>query len=80
MLTARKAKGKDEWYVGCTAGDHGYKTNLSLDFLTPGKKYQATIYADAKGTAWNKKLQVTNKTVLKDLVAGVGGGFAISIK
>ena len=27
-----------------------------------------------------KKLQVTNKTVLKDLVAGVGGGFAISIK
>lgn len=88
VLTARKAKGKDEWYVGCTAGDHGYKTNLSLDFLTPGKKYQATIYADAKGTAWNKKpesytikkLQVTNKTVLKDLVAGVGGGFAISIK
>ena len=88
VLTARKAKGKDEWYVGCTAGDHGYKTDLSLDFLKPGKIYQATIYSDAKGTAWNKnpesyvieKLSVTNKSVLKGLVAGVGGGFAISIK
>ena len=88
VLTARKAKGKDEWYVGCTAGDHRYKTDLSLDFLKPGKIYQATIYSDAKGTAWNKnpesyvieKLSVTNKSVLKGLVAGVGGGFAISIK
>ena len=88
VLTARKAKGKDEWYVGCTAGDHGYKTDFSLDFLKPGKIYQAIIYSDAKGTAWNKnpesyvieKLSVTNKSVLKGLVAGVGGGFAISIK
>lgn len=88
VLTARKAKGKDEWYVGCTAGDHGYKTDLSLGFLKPGKIYQAIIYSDAKGTAWNKnpesyvveKLSVTNKSVLKGLVAGVGGGFAISIK
>ena len=88
IVTARKAKGKDAWYIGCTAGDNGHKTSIALDFLTPGKTYTATIYADAKGTAWNKnpesyvikKMQVTNKTVLKNLVAGVGGGFAISIQ
>lgn len=88
VVTARKAKGKDAWYIGCTAGDNGHKTNISLDFLTPGKTYTATIYADAKGTAWNKnpesyvikKIKVNNKTVLKNLVAGVGGGFAISIQ
>lgn len=88
VVTARKAKGKDAWYVGCTAGDNGHKTNIALDFLTPGKTYTATIYADAKGTAWNKnpesyvikKIKVNNKTVLKNLVAGVGGGFAISIQ
>ena len=88
VVTARKAKGKDAWYIGCTAGDNGYKTNIALDFLTPGKTYTATIYADAKGTAWNKnpesyvikKMKVNNKTVLKNLVAGVGGGFAISIQ
>lgn len=88
VVTARKAKGKDAWYIGCTAGDNGHKTNIALDFLTPGKTYTATIYADAKGTAWNKnpesyvikKIKVNNKTVLKNLVAGVGGGFAISIQ
>lgn len=88
VVTARKAKGKDAWYIGCTAGDNGHKTNIALDFLTPGKTYTATIYADAKGTAWNKnpesyvikKIKVNNKTVLKNLVASVGGGFAISIQ
>lgn len=88
VVTARKAKGKDAWYIGCTAGDNGHKTNIALDFLTPGKTYTATVYADAKGTAWNKnpesyvikKIKVNNKTVLKNLVAGVGGGFAISIQ
>ena len=88
VLTARKAKGKDEWYVGCTAGDNGYKTNLPLDFLTPGRNYTATLYMDAPGTAWNKrpeayvikKMTVNRNTVLKHLVAGAGGGFAISIR
>ena len=88
VVTARKAKGKDAWYIGCTAGNNGHKMNIALDFLTPGKTYTATIYADAKGTAWNKnpesyvikKIKVNNKTVLKNLVAGVGGGFAISIQ
>ena len=88
VVTARKAKGKDAWYIGCTAGDNGHKTNIALYFLTPGQTYTATIYADAKGTAWNKnpesyvikKMKVNNKTVLKNLVAGVGGGFAISIQ
>lgn len=88
IVTARKTKGKDEWFVGCTAGENGHKTNLKLDFLTPGRVYTATIYADAKGTTWNNnpesyiitKKKVTSKTQLKNLVAGAGGGFAISIQ
>ena len=87
ITIARRAKGTDDWYLGCTAGYNGHKSDLKLDFLTPGKKYEATIYADAKGTAWNNKPQaytitkkkVTNKSKLK-LTAGVGGGYAISIK
>ncbi|EJX05822.1 alpha-glucosidase [gut metagenome] len=87
VTIARKAKGTDDWYVGCTAGYNGHKSDLKLDFLTPGKKYEAIIYADAKGTAWNHnpqaytivKQKVTSKSRLK-LVAGVGGGYAISIK
>ena len=52
-----------------------------------GKKYEATIYADAKDAHWETnpqaytitKKKVTNKTKLK-LKAAVGGGYAISIK
>ena len=84
ITIARRAKGTDDWYVGCTAG---HKSDLKLDFLTPGKKYEAIIYADAKGTSWDNnpqaytitKKKVTNKSKLK-LTAGVGGGYAISIK
>lgn len=87
ITIARRAKGADDWYVGCTAGYNGHKSDLKLDFLTPGKKYEAIIYADAKGTSWDNnpqaytitKKKVTNKSKLK-LTAGVGGGYAISIK
>lgn len=87
ITIARRAKGTDDWYVGCTAGYNGHKSDFKLDFLTPGKKYEAIIYADAKGTSWDNnpqaytitKKKVTNKSKLK-LTAGVGGGYAISIK
>ncbi len=87
ITIARRAKGTDDWYIGCTAGYNGHKSELVLDFLTPGKKYEATIYADAKDAHWEPNPQaytithkkVTNKSKLK-LTAAVGGGYAISIK
>ena len=87
ITIARRAKGTDDWYVGCTAGYNGHESNLVLDFLTPGKKYEATIYADAKDAHWEtnpqaytiSKKKVTSKSKLK-LKAAVGGGYAISIK
>lgn len=87
ITIARRAKGTDDWYIGCTAGYNGHKSELVLDFLTPGKKYEATIYADAKDAHWENNPQaytithkkVTNKSKLK-LSAAVGGGYAISIK
>jgi alpha-glucosidase len=87
VTIARRAKGTNDWFVGCTADENGHETKLALDFLTPGKKYEATIYADAKDASWDKNPQaytittkkVTNKTKL-NLKAASGGGFAISIK
>ena len=87
ITIARRAKGTDDWYIGCTAGYNGHKSEFVLDFLTPGKKYEATIYADAKDAHWETNPQaytithkkVTNKSKLK-LTAAVGGGYAISIK
>lgn len=87
ITIARRAKGTDDWYIGCTAGYNGHSSRLSLDFLTPGKKYEATIYADAKDAHWETNPQaytitrkkVTSKSVLK-LRAAIGGGYAISIR
>ncbi len=86
IVVARKAKGTDNWFVGCTASEHGHTSKLKFNFLTPGKKYMATIYADAKDAHYKtnpqayviKKSMVTSKTVMK-LTAAPGGGYAISI-
>ena len=87
ITIARREKGTNNWYVGCTADENGHDTRLNLDFLQPDKQYIATIYADAKDASWDKNPQaytitqriVTNRSKL-DLHAGSGGGFAISIK
>ena len=86
IVAARKAKGTDNWFVGCTAGENGYKSTLPLDFLDKDKKYEATIYADAPDAHYLTnpqaytitKKKVTSKTNLK-LNAAPGGGYAISI-
>jgi len=86
IVAARKAKGTDNWFVGCTASEHGHETVLPLDFLDKGRKYEATIYADAPDAHYLTNPQaytitrkkVTDKTRLK-LKAAPGGGFAISI-
>ena len=87
ITIARRAKGTNDWYIGCTADENGHESKLTFDFLQPGKKYIATIYADAKDASWDKNPQaytikkgiLTNKSQLK-LRAASGGGFAISIK
>ncbi|MDE6765892.1 MAG: glycoside hydrolase family 97 C-terminal domain-containing protein, partial [Duncaniella sp.] len=74
-------------YVGSTAGTADRDSRISLGFLDPGRKFEATIYAEApdanttngqtRYTITTKK--VNSKTTLK-LHALAGGGYAISIK
>ena len=87
ITIARKDKRSEDWYVGSSVDENGHVSTLRLDFLTPGKKYVATIYADGKDASWDKNPQsysittkaVNSKSVLK-LKSASGGGFAISIK
>lgn len=86
ITVARKAKGTNDWFVGCTSSEHGHSSALKLDFLDEGKKYIATIYADAADADYRNNPQAytirrgvaTSKTVLK-LKAASGGGYAVSI-
>ena len=87
ITIARKDKHSNDWYVGCTSHEGGHTSELLLNFLDKGKKYEATIYADAKDANWKTnpkaytitKQKVNAKTKLK-LTAAQGGGYAISIK
>lgn len=87
IVAARKAKGSDDWFIGCTANENGHTSELVLDFLDKNKKYEATIYADAPDAHYIDnpqayvitKKKVTRKSKLK-MKAAPGGGYAISIK
>lgn len=87
ITIARKAKGKNEWYIGAITDENAREAVIDLNFLPAGKKYVATIYADGKDADWrtNPKSyvistkKVTSKTKLKQRLAPSGGA-AISIK
>lgn len=87
ITIARQAKGRDEWYVGSITDETARSQVVKLDFLPPGRRYEATMYADGKGASWDKnpmayqirKLKVDSHSVLK-LQLAPGGGAAVSIK
>jgi hypothetical protein len=86
ITVARRAKGTGNWFVGCTADENGHASTVRLDFLEPGRKYAATIYADAPDAHYDTRpvsYTITEKTVDSrtelTLKAAPGGGYAISI-
>ena len=86
VTVARKAKGTNNWFIGNVNGYEPRTSNISFAFLEKGKKYTATIYADAKGADYKtnpqaytvRKIEVTNKSKLSQLSVA-GGGYAVSI-
>ena len=87
VTVARKAKGTNNWFVGGKTGIAPHLSVLKLDFLDKGRKYEATIYADAKDADYEKNPKaytITKRTVKKGDVLKLqqvrGGGFAISLK
>lgn len=86
ITVARKAKGTDNWFVAGITDENARTANFTLDFLTPGKQYVATLYADGKDADYKenptsyqiKKGIVTNKTKMSVKEAR-SGGFALSL-
>ena len=86
ITTARKDKNSNNWFVGNSNGYQKRTSTITLDFLEKGKKYEATIYADAPNADFKTnpqaykitKQKVTNTTKLQ-VFAAAGGGYAISI-
>ncbi len=77
----------DVWYVGGVTDENAREVSVKLDFLQPGVKYEATVYADAPDADFETNPQaytitrqtVTSETVL-DLRMARAGGFAVSLR
>ena len=87
ITIARKARDKNEWFVGGITDENPRKATIDLSFLPQGKQYIATIYADGKKAHYQSNpkdyvistRKVNAKTVIKQQLAA-GGGVAISIR
>ena len=80
-------KEHDVWFVGGVTDENAREVSVKLDFLQPGVKYEATVYADAPDADYETNPQaytitrqtVTSETVL-DLRMARAGGFAVSLR
>lgn len=87
VTTARRVKDSGDWFVGSTAGAEGHVSKISFDFLEPGKKYEATLYADAPDADYKtnpqaytiRKMKLDHKSKLVQKCAA-GGGYAMEIR
>ena len=80
-------KASGQWFIGGVTDENARTLQFSLDFLEPGVKYEATVYADARDADYRtnpeayviSRRKVTSKSSLKMYMAP-GGGFAVSIR
>lgn len=87
VITARKAKGTDNWFVGGITDENKREYTVDFSFLDKGKKYEVTVYEDGKDADYIDnpqsyniyKKQITSKSKLKFKMAR-SGGFAVSVK
>jgi hypothetical protein len=87
ITIARKARNKDEWYVGAITDETARTSEMPLSFLTPKRMYVAAVYADAANAHWEsnpmayqiQSFLVNDQTRLTLKLAN-GGGAAISFK
>lgn len=87
ITIARKAKNKNEWFVGGITDENERTATINFNFLPKGKSFDAIIYEDGENADWKNsivdykinKQKVNSATILKKRLAP-SGGIAISIK
>lgn len=87
VLMARQKRGGQDWFLGAVTNEKARMLTQKLDFLTPGKRYEAQIYADGAGADYRtnptaltvEKRVVTSKDSL-NLNMAPGGGVAVRFK
>ena len=87
LTIARKAKHKDEWYIGAITDENARTATIPARLSAAERPYVARVYADAADAHWKdnpmayeiKSYLVNSRTELK-LALASGGGAAISVR
>lgn len=84
LTIVRKDRKSDDWYLGSVTDESSRSFELPLDFLMPGKKYKAEIYADGLSADVESNptdIQINEMTVSAEQTLNIqlaaGGGQAI---
>ena len=84
VTIVRKDKYSDDWYLGSLTNEQARDLEIDLSFLDENTTYEAQIYADAPGIAYNRDATEivisTNEVSAKDKITlslAEGGGTAI---
>ncbi|MBV6446046.1 MAG: Glucan 1,4-alpha-glucosidase SusB [Ignavibacteriaceae bacterium] len=87
VLIARKAKNKNEWFVGGITDENPREMEINFNFLPAGKDFNAIFYMDTDDASWDKnpmKYKIETRTVNSNSVIKVklasSGGVAVSVK
>ncbi len=83
----KDGKPHDVWYVGGVCGEQAHEASVSLDFLDPGLRYEAILYADAPEADYETAPQayvITRSEVGAGDTVNVhmarSGGFGLSLR
>ncbi|MBN1894064.1 glycoside hydrolase family 97 protein [bacterium] len=87
ITIARKARGREEWFIGAITDENSRESVVPLEWLAPEKTYVAAVYADGEHAHWKdnpadyriSRFLVNQGTVLH-LSLACGGGAAVSLK
>jgi hypothetical protein len=87
IVTARKAKGKEAWYMGAITDENKRELTVGFNFLEPRKTYLVTLYGDAPDADWDtnpmaysiRTFTVSSTTSIK-LNLAPGGGAALTVR
>ncbi|MDR2474795.1 MAG: glycoside hydrolase family 97 protein [Bacteroidales bacterium] len=87
IVTARKDKHSNDWFIGAITDENARNLQLNLSFLDKGKIYKAKIFKDAPDADWKtnpnpvliQETEITSDSDL-NLYIAPGGGAALWLK
>ena len=86
VTVARKERDGENWYIGSITNSNDHDVSVKLDFLDPGKKYTARVFADGEKANYKDNpypVDINDRTVKSGdnlaLHLAPGGGAAVII-